>query len=287
MRRPRCSHGNGRGAIASLPVEAGPAPPPPGRPQRPRGLRQRRAGPGGRENVQAPAAAGRTDGHGSPAARPGPRCTAGASRAQGQLRTGRLRAGVVPGLCPIGILPRSGRGRLPPRRRHERAVDQPTLLPLLLPALPQPHRGQARLPAPGAHLRHGARARARGQHRLPARRRGPLEAALEGPGGFPVLPAGAGQHRGVRHQEQPGEPRRLHVRPLRARSQVHGALLPWQRRGPGADEQLLHRAGHPHQLQHLLLRLLGLRREHGQALGAEPLLRHRRCMAGAAHTAQL
>jgi len=64
--------------------------------------------------------------------------------------------------------------------------------------------------------------------------------------------------------------------------QVHGALLARQRSGPGADEQLLHRAGHPHQLQHLLLRLLGLRREHGQALGEEPLLRHRRRVAGAA-----
>lgn len=64
--------------------------------------------------------------------------------------------------------------------------------------------------------------------------------------------------------------------------QVHGALLSRQRCGPGADEQLLHRAGHPHQLQHLLLRLLRLRREHGQALGEEPLLRHRRRVAGAA-----
>lgn len=35
--------------------------------------------------------------------------------------------------------------------------------------------------------------------------------------------------------------------------QVHGALLPRQRSGPGPDEQLLHRAGHAHQLQHLLL----------------------------------
>lgn len=136
----------------------------------------------------------------------------------------------------LQILPRSPHGRVRPRiRRHERAVDQPALLPLLLPSLPQPHRRQAGVPPPGAHLRCGPRAGAhrQHQHRIPPRRRcGAVEAALEGPGGFPVLPTGVGQHRGVRHQEQPREPHRLHVRPLRAGSQVSG--------GPGAAAGCCH-----------------------------------------------
>lgn len=56
--------------------------------------------------------------------------------------------------------------------------------------------------------------------------------------------------------------------------QVHGALLSRQRRGPGPDEQLLHWPGLPHQLQHLLLRLLRLWCQLGQALREEPVRRH-------------
>ena len=40
--------------------------------------------------------------------------------------------------------------------RHQRPVGDPALLPLLLPALPLPHRHQARLPASRAHLLAGA-----------------------------------------------------------------------------------------------------------------------------------
>lgn len=65
--------------------------------------------------------------------------------------------------------------------------------------------------------------------------------------------------------------------------QVYHPVLPWQRRGSGTDEQLLHRAWHADQLQHLLLRLLGLRRQHRQAVWEEPLRGHRCRLAGSTH----
>ncbi|KAK6468142.1 alpha/beta hydrolase domain-containing protein 17A, partial [Huso huso] len=158
------------------------------------------------------------------------------------------------------------------------------------PPLPWPDRSQAGLPASGAHLRPPARAGVRalphgGEHvaaRPHPRRFLPLEAAPDREGRVPVLAAGARQHRGVPGALQPRESHRLHVHPLCALRQVHGPLLPWERGGSGADEQLLHWPGHPYQLQHLLLRLLGLRGEHGQAVREEPVRRHRRRLAGSA-----
>lgn len=66
--------------------------------------------------------------------------------------------------------------------------------------------------------------------------------------------------------------------------QIHRPFLPWKCSWPRADEQLLHRPRHSHQLQHLLLRLLRLRRQYWQAHGEEPVCRHWRGLACFAHT---
>lgn len=115
--------------------------------------------------------------------------------------------------------------------KDEWPLSQWALLPVLLPALPQPHRSQARLPAPWAHVRLSSRPRgkpccARG-HRdiqpagtdqcISCRGRGcggAMEAPPNGASRVSVLAERAGHDRGVPHSIQPRQQSRLHVHSL-------------------------------------------------------------------------
>lgn len=118
--------------------------------------------------------------------------------------------------------------------KDEWPLSQRALLPVLLPALPQPHRSQARLPAPWAHvhLSSGPRCRpccTRGNRDIQpacAERRiscwkwrgwrcgGEMEAPPDRASGVSVLPERAGHDRGVPHSIQPRKQSRLHVHSL-------------------------------------------------------------------------
>lgn len=67
----------------------------------------------------------------------------------------------------------------------------------------------------------------------------------------------------------------MHVRALRPEQSLHAAVFPRQRRGSGPDVQFLHRPRLQDQLQRVLLRLLWLRGQQWEALGEEPVRRHR------------
>lgn len=124
---------------------------------------------------------------------------------------------------------------LPPTVKDERPVTQRALLPVLLPTLPQPHRRQARLPAPRAHVRlhstagdgrHSTRCgfqRAGAQRCVGFRRRGrggQVEASPERPSRVSVLAARAGHDRGVPHPLQSGQQSGMHVHSLCSQRQV-------------------------------------------------------------------
>ncbi|XP_051837121.1 alpha/beta hydrolase domain-containing protein 17C isoform X1 [Antechinus flavipes] len=227
------------------------------------------------------------------------------------------RAPATPVLRPLPLRRAGWRAAVRPNARtrpqDERLFPRRVVLALLLPALPQPHRSQARLPAARAHLHRvgpgaargaapgsgfgaaaaaataaaaaaaAAAARGGGGSSGGCRSARGVQPAPEREGGLAVLPARAGRRRGLLLSHSPRQPAGLHVRPLRSQQSLHAALLARQRRGPGPDVQLLHWPRLPHQLQHLLLRLLGLRRQLGQALGEEPLRGHRRRLAGPAN----
>lgn len=116
--------------------------------------------------------------------------------------------------------------------KDEWPLSQRALLPVLLPALPKPHRSQARLPAPWAHIHLSSRPRGRpcydrdngeyaGTERSNSRwkRRGrgcggKMEASPDRASRVSVLTERAGHDGGVPHSIQPREPSRLHVHSL-------------------------------------------------------------------------
>lgn len=142
-----------------------------------------------------------------------------------------LVAGFVCALSSTLILLSS----LPLTVKDERTVIERTLLPVLLPTLPQPHRCQARLPAPRAHVRLHSTAGDRrpsarcgfqcacAQRCVGVRRRsrgGQVEASPERASRVPVLAARAGHNRSVPHSLQSGKPSGMHVHSLCSQRQV-------------------------------------------------------------------
>lgn len=124
--------------------------------------------------------------------------------------------------------------------KDEWPVSQRALLPVLLPALPEPHCSQAGLPAPGPLLHLSARpggdprralrnagpaladrSGVHGRKRELGRRGGEVEASPGGEGRLSVRPGGAGHDGGAVHSLQQGEQDRLHVHPLCAQCQVN------------------------------------------------------------------
>lgn len=122
--------------------------------------------------------------------------------------------------------------------KDEWPLSQWALLPVLLPALPQPHRSQTRLPAPWAHVRlsSGPRGRTRctrgnrdiqpagAERRISCWKRsgwgwgwgcgGEMEAAPDRASGVSVLAERSGHDGGVPHSIQPRQQNRLHVHSL-------------------------------------------------------------------------
>lgn len=150
-----------------------------------------------------------------------------------------------------------------PAASHERAEPLGAVLPLLLAPLPGAHRGQAGVPAPGAHLRPAARPRRRPQRpqlqlhrrRQPQQRRAEAVFAAVRARRMAVLGEGPRLRRRLLLAHGEGQQDRVSLRQVSARRQVHHFILARERRRLGADEQLLFGTRHPYQLQHLLVRL--------------------------------
>ncbi len=155
----------------------------------------------------------------------------------------------------------------------EPLIPQRAMLPVLLSTVPQQDCLQAGLPAPWAYLQPHVRWEWQPMDAAPLRARR-----------LAVLLPREGRHWVFHDSHLKREPHCLHVCPLLPQCPVHAIILSWKCSGLGSDEQLLHRSGFTHQLQRLLLRLLGLRGQFWETLREKPVRWCRRCMAGTSIT---
>lgn len=147
------------------------------------------------------------------------------------------------------------------------------MLLVLLSTVPQQDRLQAGLPAPWAHLQPHV-----------WRERKPMDAASLGARRLAVLIPWERRHWVFHDTHIQRESHCLHVCALLTQCSLHAVVLPWKCSGLGSDEQLLHWPWFTHQLQCLLLWLLGLRGQLWETLGEELVCWCGCCLAGATVT---
>lgn len=142
------------------------------------------------------------------------------------------------------------------------------MLPVLLSALPQQNRLQTGLSAPRANLQ---------PHVWWQWQQ--MDPASIGASWLAILVPGKGRHRVLYDTHLKREPHCLHVCALLTERPLHFTVLSWECGWLGTDEQLLHRPGFTHQLQHLLLRLFWLWSQFWKTIREEPVCRCGSCMA--------